>query len=90
MFSSAPSRETLRLSGNKINCFPRDLACSKRSDSGERCEVKKAMKSRGGLGREVPLSPLLLPRFYFFALLFTLHRSPPYLNAWNRLLVTIH
>ena len=31
------------------------------------------MKSRGGLGREVPL---LLPRFYFFALPFTLHRSP--------------
>lgn len=29
------------------------LACSKRSDSGERCEVKKGMKSRGGLGREV-------------------------------------
>ena len=29
---------------------------------------EKAMKSRGGLGREV--------RFYFFALLFTLHRSP--------------
>ena len=29
------------------------LVCSKRSDSGERCEVKKAMKSRGGLGREV-------------------------------------
>ena len=24
-----------------------NLACSKRSDSGERCEVKKAMKSRG-------------------------------------------
>ena len=52
------------------------LACSKRSDSGERYRVKKAMKSRGGLGREVPLSPLLLPRFYFFALLFTSHRSP--------------
>ena len=54
------------------------LACSKRSDSGERCRVKKAMKSRGGLGREVrfPLSPLLLPRFYFFALPFTSHRSP--------------
>ena len=50
------------------------LACSKRSDSGERCEVKKAMKSRGGLGREVP--PLPIPRFYFFALLFTSHRSP--------------
>ena len=29
------------------------LACSRRSDSGERCEVKKAIKSRGGLGREV-------------------------------------
>ena len=29
------------------------VACSKRSDSGERCEVKKAMKSRGGLGTEV-------------------------------------
>ena len=49
-----------------------DLACSKRSDSGERCEVKKAMKSRGGLE-----TPLLLPRVYFFALLFTSHRSPP-------------
>ena len=36
------------------------------------------MKSRGGLGREVrfPLSPLPLPRFYFFALLFTSHPSP--------------
>ena len=58
------------------------LACSKRSDSGERWEggeVKKAMKSRGGLGREVrvfPLPPLPLLRFYFFALLFTSHRSP--------------
>ena len=41
------------------------VACSKRSDSGERCGVEKAMKSRGGL-----------PRFYFFALPFTLHRSP--------------
>ena len=29
------------------------IACSKRSDSGERCEVKIAIKSRGGLGREV-------------------------------------
>ena len=46
------------------------LACSKRSDSGERCEVKKAMKSRGGLEREVPsLTPvsythLTLPTIY--------------------------
>ena len=54
-----------------------DVACSKRSDSGERCEVKKAMKRRRGLGREVrERSPLPLPRFYFFALLFTSHRSP--------------
>ena len=45
------------------------LACSKRSDSGERCEVKKARKVEGD-------SPLPLPRFYFFALLFTWHRSP--------------
>ena len=51
------------------------IACSKRSDSGERCEVKKAMKSRGGLGREA---------FYFFALLFT-RTAPHHLNAWNRL-----
>ena len=47
------------------------LACSKRSDSGERCGVKKAMKSRGGLGREVRS--------------FLLHTAPHYLNAWNRL-----
>ena len=68
------------------------LACSKRSDSGERCEVKKGMKSRGGLGREVrelPLSPLPLPRFYFFALLL-LRTAPHYLNAWNRLQSQIH
>ena len=29
------------------------VACSKRSDSGERCGVEKVMKSRGGLRREV-------------------------------------
>ena len=57
------------------------IACSKRSDSGERCEVKKPMKSRGGLGREVPLP---FPRFYFFAFLL-LRIAPHYLNAWNRL-----
>ena len=35
------------------------------------------MKSRAELGREArePLSPLLLHRFYFFALLFNSHRS---------------
>ena len=55
------------------------LACSKRSDSGERCEVKKALKSRGGL-----YFLYYLPRYYFFALLL-LRTSPHYLNAWNRL-----
>ena len=45
---------------------PRTLACSKRSDSAERCEVKKGMKSRGGLGREL----------LFFRAPFTSHRSP--------------
>ena len=50
-----------------------EIACSKRSDGGEHCKVKKAIKRRGGLGRD--LSPLLLPSFYFFALLFTSHRS---------------
>ena len=45
------------------------IACSKRSDSGERCEVKKAMKSIGGLGRDS----------------FLLRNAPHYLNAWNRL-----
>ena len=37
------------------------LACSKCSDSGERCEVKKAMKSRGELGREVREPSLTSP-----------------------------
>ena len=48
------------------------LACSKRSDSGERCEVKKAMKSRGGLA-------------FIFSRSFLLRTAPHYLNAWNRL-----
>ena len=57
------------------------LACSKRSDSGERCEVKKGMKSRGGLGREVrePSLPSLTsppPSLLFFRAPFTSHRSP--------------
>ena len=40
------------------------VACSKRSDSGERCEVKKAMKSRGGL--EVPALTSPPPSLLFF------------------------
>ena len=51
------------------------LACSKRSDSGERCEVKKAMKSRGGLGTVA----------FIFSRSFLRRTAPHYLNAWNRL-----
>ena len=66
------------------------IACSKRSDSGERCEVKKPMKSRGGLGREVREPSLTSPppSLLFFRAPFTSHRSPlseRLLNAWNRL-----
>ena len=46
-------RSVARSVGHVITKFSGMVACSKRSDSGERCEVKKAMKSRGGLGREV-------------------------------------
>ena len=53
------------------------LACSKRSDSGEQCEVKKAMKSRGGLGTEVLA--------FIFSRSFLRRTAPHYLNAWNRL-----
>ena len=56
--------------------WPFFLACSKRSDSGERCEVKKAMKSRGRPGREVS---------YIFSRSFLLRTAPHYLNASNRL-----
>ena len=61
-----------------------EVACSKRSDSGERCGVKKAMKSRGGLGREVHLSPSLA---FIFSRSFLLRTAPHYLNAWNRLVL---
>ena len=50
------------------------VACCKSSDSGERCEVKKAMKSRGGLGIA-----------FIFSRSFLLRTAPHYLNAWNRL-----
>ena len=64
------------------------LACSKRSDSGERCEVKKAMKSRGGLGTEVrerSLSHLSPSLAFIFSRSFLRRTAPHYLNAWNRL-----
>ena len=55
------------------------LACSKRSDSGERCEVKKAIKSRGGLGREVRVPSLTSPppSLLFFSRSFLLPTAPP-------------
>ena len=70
---------------------PNFLACSKRSDSGERCRVKKAMKSRGGLGREVrercSLFHLFSSLAFIFSRSFLLRTAPHYLNAWNRLLI---
>ena len=61
------------------------IVCSKRSDSGERCEVKKAMKSRGGLGRECSSSLA-----FIFSRSFLLRTAPHYLNAWNRLWSAVH
>ena len=60
--------------GSRFICL---LACSKRSDSGERCEVKKAMKSSGGLGREAR-EPVTSPpsSLLFFRAPFSSHRSP--------------
>ena len=55
------ARETVNLPALFAIRMERGLACSKRSDSGERCEVKKAMKSRGGLGREVRVPSLTSP-----------------------------
>ena len=66
---------TLRLRNSCESCVY--LACSKRSDRGERCEVKKAMKSRGGLSH---LSSSLA---FIFSRSFLLRTH--YLNAWNRL-----
>ena len=50
---------------------------------GERCEVKKAMKSRGGLEREVPSLTLSS----IFSRSFLLRTAPHYLNARNWLFV---
>ena len=73
----------------KDNKKQETVACSKRSDSGERCRVKKAMKSRGGLGREVrercSLSHLSSSLAFIFSRSFLLRTAPHYLNAWNRL-----
>ena len=70
------------------------IVCSKRWDSGERCEVKKAMKSRGGLGRQVrervPSLTSPPPSLLFFSRSFLLRTSPHYPNAWNRLWRAVH
>ena len=49
------------------------LACSRRSDSGERCEAKRSAKK--------PLSSVPL----YFSSLSSLRTALHYLNAWNRL-----
>ena len=36
------------------------VACSKRSASGKRCEVKKAMEQAGAAGLSEPLDPILV------------------------------
>ena len=58
------------------------LACSKRSDSGERCEVKKAMKVEGDWGERCSSSLA-----FIFSRSFLLRTAPHYLNAWKRLIV---
>ena len=61
------------------------LACSRRSDSGERCEEKrsaKKYKSEGGGEVRAPLSPVPL----YFSSLSLLRTALHYLNAWNRLM----
>ena len=51
------------------------LACSRRSDSGERCEVKGARKNKSKGGGEVREAPLPSPPLLFIPF-FTSHRSP--------------
>ena len=73
-------REVFARGGSIYTQSAAALACSKRSDSGERCGVEKAMKSRGGLGREVrepsltspPPSLLLFRAPFYFAPLRTI------------------
>ena len=63
--------------GNQcVSSSTQALACSRRSYSGERCKVKKEMKSRG------ELSPSLV---FIFLRSFLLDTAPHYLTTWNRL-----
>ena len=57
------------------------LACSRRSDSGERCEVKGTRKNKSEGRGEAPLSPVPL----YFSSVSLLRTALHYLNAWNRL-----
>ena len=77
------TKERDGLQRNCIVCWQSFNDCSKRSDSGERCEVQKAMKSRGGLEREVPSLTLS----FIFSRSFLLRTAPHYLNARNWLFV---
>ena len=62
--------------GNQcVSSSTQALACSRRSDSGNRYEVTKEMKTRGGT----------LPLPFIFSCSFLLRTTPRYLNAWNRL-----
>ena len=51
------------------------LACSKRSDSGERCEVKKVMKSRGDSTSSTTSLAFIFSRSFFIS-----HRFPLFEN----------
>ena len=60
-----------------LSCV-KSLACSRRSDSGERCEVKrsaKKIKAREGRGERGNSTSLPRPPLLFIAF-FTSHRSP--------------
>ena len=56
------------------------LACSRRSDSEERCEVKGARKNKAREGERCSPAPL------YFSSLSLLRTALHYLNAWNRLI----
>ena len=62
------------------------IACSRHSDSGKRCEVKKHVKSRGGTGESGEGTSLTSPPslVFIFSHFFLIRTAPHYLNAWNR------
>ena len=80
-------KKDLRVPVYSANATTEGIACSKRSDGGEWCEVKKAMKSRGRTGERggETLSHLSPSLAFIFSRYFLLRTAPHYLNAWNRL-----